>query len=124
MNPKPGDQVYYAGRVLYYEPNGKCCYLYTKHEYVGRPECAVFAPSISSIKYPIPMNVKLTSNYDLQSLSRFPSSIQEEIRNCNDRVSSVQHEIEQAIAEIDADIDWLDGLIDGLDDHKLPEDRL
>jgi hypothetical protein len=68
-------RVVYAGRELYFEPNGKRCYLYTKKAHLGKPELAVFAPAISSLGG-CKRDVR---NAPLVPLPRTAGSVQDEI---------------------------------------------
>ena len=68
-------RVVYAGRELYFEPNGKRCYLYTKKAHLGKPELAVFAPAISSLGG-CKRDVR---NAPLAPLPRAAGSVQDEI---------------------------------------------
>lgn len=47
---KRGDKVKYKGEILYFQPMGSCCYLYTNKEDVGDVSKKKYAPSKNSVE--------------------------------------------------------------------------
>lgn len=44
-----GDQVYYKGKIYWFQPNGSSCYLYENEVDIGYPSRKVFAPRKTSV---------------------------------------------------------------------------
>lgn len=83
-HPRAGDLVWYAGYTLYYQPNGKWCYLYSHREDVGDRLRAVFTPAAAAV-FPPPLGAT-TASHALPALKPARADVEEEVATVEGRI--------------------------------------
>jgi len=125
FKPQRGDMISYAGRHLYYQPNGKSCYLYGKKSHIGCISLALYTPAnklvgpVHMVTDPLP-NPKPQPPFGPPS----PEEIQERLKKLN--LSYFDDNLEKSYGDEepeDSDEEPEDSDEEQEDSDEEPEDR-